>query len=119
VCLAQYADILNPTAAKENFLPPCDSLELEQETRFTVNSAAEMEKKNISPATGLTYTNRSVIIALIFRMEKFMKIEQVEAYSGLVKFLQLLSINIKIYLVVVKHGRMNYKDNESFMSAFL
>jgi hypothetical protein len=117
VCLAQYADILNPTAAKENFLPPCDSLELEQETRFTDNSAAGMEKKYISPATGLTYTNRSVIIALIFRMEKFMKIEQVEAYSGPVQFLQLLSI--KIYLVVVKHGRMNYKDTESDMSAFL
>jgi hypothetical protein len=117
--LAQYADILNPTAAKENFLPPCDSLELEQETRFTVNSAAGMEKKYISPATGLTYTNRSVIIALIFRMEKFMKIEQVEAYSGPDKDFSVVIYFCKIYLVVVKHGRMNYTDTESYMSAFL
>jgi hypothetical protein len=62
--------------------PSCDTLELEYETSFTED---DLQRENLtSPATGLQYTKWRRDIMMHFQMEKFMKIEQVEAYSGII-----------------------------------
>ncbi len=78
----QYADILQSLALKLDSSPSCDTLELEYETSFTED---DLQRENLtSPATGLQYTKWRRDIMMHFQMEKFMKIEQVEAYSGII-----------------------------------
>jgi hypothetical protein len=79
----QYADILLPLALKLDSSPSCDTPGLEYETSFTEDDLQQRENLT-SPATGLVYTKWRRNIMVHFQMEKFMKIEQVEAYSGII-----------------------------------
>ena len=46
----------------------------------------------MSPVTNLNYTKRTLEIHLYYQMENFMKIEQTEAYSGTVQYIDYSSL---------------------------
>ncbi len=75
-----FANNINTFSASQDFLPSCYKMELEQET--LKESKNPSVKNYASAATGLIYSKRSMTVKLKFLMENFMKIEQVEAYSG-------------------------------------
>jgi hypothetical protein len=79
---ADYSQVASPLVVENNFLPPCDTLEFDKVTGITPFQNQSGWDTDVSRSGNLAYYKRGLELNLRFQLEKFMKIEQVKAYSG-------------------------------------